>query len=196
VTSIIANDNPLTVTDEAPLSAEFAKTFESAAPSKENMPVPVPTELPTVTDMSDASVLGDIKQATVVAELQELVAHCDSMAEAEAVRSNQVKLRPLTVIEAWPLDGVFLTTRDTRGASNESTEKPVPDTAPTVSCTVAAAIAVLGATSATTEVMDDHVQVLNASASARDEAVGSAIPKFSPETVRDEPPEPTAFRTP
>jgi len=100
VKSIDANDNPVTVTEEAPVSAEFAKLLERMGPSNVNMPVLVPAELPTVTDMRDASVDGDTKHTTVVAELQELVPHCDSVAEAEAVRSNAPKLRPLTVNEA------------------------------------------------------------------------------------------------
>jgi len=65
-----------------------------------------------------------------------------------------------------------------------------------VICALAGRIAVLGAAKASTEVTEDHVQELNASESARNEAVGSAIAKFSPETLTDEPPETPALRKP
>jgi len=129
--------SPSTVNAADPLSGVFTVTAETTGASKLNVPTAVPAIPPTVTHTvtsfgGSASTIAVGAQLTEVAESQLEVAHAALDSIVECVCSSSPKFSPRTVMDAYPLSGVFRLAPVTAGASKLNTWNCVPTTEPTV----------------------------------------------------------------
>jgi hypothetical protein len=113
--SLSPNCSPVTVTDPRPENGTFAKAKDATGPSNVNASVAVPTSPPTVTctariasyTLPSASHRALARQATLVAELHELVEHTPDKSCPVDVCSYVAKFSPVTVTDPIPDGGTF-----------------------------------------------------------------------------------------
>jgi hypothetical protein len=107
-------------------------------------------------------------------------------------KSLEPKLRPSTAMLARPLDGTFVPTAETTGASKEKPLKTVPVSAPTVMLTPKEA-PTPGESEQSTRVAVTQESVAQSNAATAPLAVKSAFAKFKPKTVMERPPDVARF---
>jgi hypothetical protein len=133
------------------------------------------------------------RHARVVAEFQPTELQPRFEIEKLAERSLTPKLRPVTVIDAAPVDGRFFMLFDKTGASNVNPSTNVPTTEATVTPSVILSASSTADLQPTLE-WDVHVAVEHDPDARTVDAVKSIAPKLSPVTVTDAAPDCGAFR--
>lgn len=137
-----------------------------------------------------------VRHWTVVLDDHAEVLHIATSCIPDIVKSRDPKLRPVTVTEAMPELGEFVKPYDTAGASKESSNTPVPATAPTVNWSTVI-VCCCGALWHWTEVALDHALVAQCTPPNLTESEYSiADPKLRPLTVTLDPPLNAVFSVP
>ena len=163
-------------------------TVDATGESNEKMGEPVPATPPTLTaDSPNIVRIELLRQAIVVADVQDDVSHATISSALVAVSSPTPKSSPETVTELPPLTAVFNATEETRAVSKLKMRDDVPAIAATV--TADSPNIVLNAPETqevdVAEVQDVEPHGTNSRAAVD---VTSLTPKSSPTTVTDAPP--------